>query len=71
MVRTAVFKKSNFVSMKIAVVNYNTFQGRKGSRNSGIVLKVPWGQIGSPGEWYHWIGLEKDINRYRFLIFYL
>jgi hypothetical protein len=20
-------------------------------------------------EWYHWIGLEKDINRYRFLIF--
>jgi hypothetical protein len=27
------------------------------------------GQIGSAWEWYHWIGLEKDINRYRFLIF--
>ncbi len=32
-------------------------------------LKVPSGQIGSTWEWYHWIGLEKDINRYRFLIF--
>jgi hypothetical protein len=28
------------------------------------------GQIGSAWEWwYHWIGLEKDINRYIFLIF--
>ncbi len=27
------------------------------------------GQIGSTSEWYLWIGLEKDINRYRFLIF--
>jgi hypothetical protein len=34
------------------------------------VLKVPSGQIGSAWEWYHWIGLEKDINRYRFLIYY-
>ncbi len=32
-------------------------------------LKVPSGQIGSVWEWYHWIGLEKDINRYRFLFF--
>ncbi len=31
------------------------------------VLKVPSGQIGSAWEWYHWIGLEKDINRYSFL----
>jgi hypothetical protein len=27
------------------------------------------GQIGSAWEWYHWIGLEKDINCYRFLFF--
>ena len=33
------------------------------------LLKVPSGQIGSTWEWYHWISLEKDINRYRFLIF--
>jgi hypothetical protein len=32
-------------------------------------LKVPSGQIGSASEWYHWKGLEEDINRYRFLIF--
>ncbi len=29
-------------------------------------LKVPSGQIGSAWEWYYWIGLQKDINRYRF-----
>ncbi len=34
-----------------------------------ITLKVPSGQIGSASEWYHWKGLEEDINRYRFLIF--
>ncbi len=34
-----------------------------------MASKVPSGQIGSAWEWYHWIGLEKDINRYRFLIF--
>ncbi len=34
-----------------------------------MFLKVPSGQIGSAWEWYHWIGLEKDINCYRFLIF--
>jgi hypothetical protein len=34
-----------------------------------VALKVPSGQIGSAGEWYHWIGLEKDINRYMFFIF--
>ncbi len=28
------------------------------------VLKVPSGQIGSAWEWYHWIGIKKDINRY-------
>ncbi len=33
------------------------------------LLKVPSGQIGSAWESYHWIGLEKDINRHRFLIF--
>ncbi len=32
-------------------------------------LKVPSGQIESTWEWYHWIGLEKDINRYRFFNF--
>ncbi len=32
-------------------------------------LKVPSGQIGSAWEWYHWIALQKDINRYMFLIF--
>jgi hypothetical protein len=35
----------------------------------GIAVAVPSGQIGSTGEWYHWIGLEKNINHYRFLIF--
>jgi len=34
------------------------------------MLKVPSGQIGSAWEWYHWKALEKDINRYMFLIFY-
>ncbi len=33
-------------------------------------LKVPSGHIGPAWEWHHWIGLEKDINRYRFFIFY-
>ncbi len=33
-------------------------------------LMVPSDQIGSAWEWYHWIGLEKDINLYRFLIFW-
>ncbi len=32
-------------------------------------LKVPSCQIGSTGKWYHWIDLEKDINRYRFFDF--
>ncbi len=31
-------------------------------------LKVPSGQIRSAWEWCLWIGLEKDINRYRFFI---
>ncbi len=29
-----------------------------------IYLKVTSGQIGSVWEWYHWMDLEKDINRY-------
>jgi hypothetical protein len=29
-------------------------------------LEVPSIQIGSTCEWYNWIGLEKDINHYRF-----
>ncbi len=33
-------------------------------------FKVQYSQIGSASEWYHWKGLEKDINRYRFFIFY-
>jgi hypothetical protein len=33
-----------------------------------LPLKVPSGQIGSALEYYHWIGLEKDINRYMLLI---
>jgi hypothetical protein len=37
--------------------------------NKRIGLKVPSGQIGSAREWYHWIELEKDINRYRFFYF--
>jgi hypothetical protein len=36
-----------------------------------MTLKIPSGQIGSAREWYHWIGLEKDMNRYRFLILIL
>ncbi len=36
----------------------------------GTLLKVPSGQIGSKWEWYHWKALEKDINSYKFLIFY-
>ena len=36
-----------------------------------VVLKVLSGQIGSTWEWYHWIGLEKDINRRRFYIFFI
>ncbi len=39
------------------------------SNDRSIPLKVPSGQIGSAWEWYHWIGLWKDINRYMFLIF--
>ncbi len=35
-----------------------------------MILKVPSGQIESAWEWYHWIGLQKDIDRYRFFIFY-
>ncbi len=34
-------------------------------------LKVPSGQIGSAREWYHWIGLEKKINRYMFFYFFI
>ncbi len=33
------------------------------------LLQVPCGQIGSAWEWYHWIGLKKVLNGYRFLIF--
>jgi hypothetical protein len=33
-------------------------------------LQVPSSQNGSAWEWYHWIGLEKEINCYRFLILY-
>ncbi len=33
-------------------------------------LKILSGQIGSAWEWYHWIGLEKDINRYGFIFYF-
>jgi hypothetical protein len=33
-------------------------------------FKVPFGQIGSAWEWHHWIGLEKNINRYMFFDFF-
>jgi hypothetical protein len=36
-----------------------------------MFIKVPSGQTGSAWEWYHWIGLEKEINRNRFLFFIL
>jgi hypothetical protein len=40
-----------------------------GGNKRPVWLKVPSGQIGSKWEWYHWKALEKDINRYMFLIF--
>ncbi len=39
------------------------------SQDENQALKVQSGQIGSAWEWYHWIGLEKDIIHYR-LFFY-
>jgi hypothetical protein len=33
-------------------------------------LKGPSDQIRSSQEWYHWIGLNSDIPRHRFFIFY-
>jgi hypothetical protein len=41
----------------------------KSQEKESFCLDVPSGQIGSARECYHWIGLEKDINRYMFLIF--
>ncbi len=35
-----------------------------------MYFKAPVRPEWSTWEWYHWIGLEKDINRYRFLIFW-
>ncbi len=43
--------------------------GQKGLPQWGRGLKVLSSQIGSSWEWFHWIGSEKDINRYMFLIF--
>ncbi len=37
---------------------------------SVLYLNVLSGQIGYALGWYHWIGLEKDINRYRFFVFW-
>ncbi len=34
-----------------------------------IFLKGPFGWISSAREWYQWIGLSKDMPRYRFLTF--
>ncbi len=33
------------------------------------ILKVKFSQIGPAWGWHHWIGLDKDINRYRLLNF--
>ncbi len=40
-------------------------------KKPGILAKIKGtvGQIVSAREWYHLIGLKKDINRYMFLIF--
>ncbi len=34
-------------------------------------LKVLSGQSGSAWEWYHWIGLKKDTNRYTYVFDFL
>ncbi len=49
-------------------------KSKEKERNPGSLslgLKVPSGQIGSTWEWYHCIGLEKNINRYWFFNFTL
>ncbi len=43
----------------------------KNIKREKCVLRVPSGQIWSAWDWYHWIGLEKEINRYRFWIFFI
>jgi hypothetical protein len=37
--------------------------------NNKLTLKGTTGQIRSAREWSQWIGLSKDMPRYRFLIF--
>jgi hypothetical protein len=39
------------------------------NQNFVEIQGIPSGQIRAAREWYHWIRLEKDINRNRFLIF--
>ncbi len=48
----------------------DSWKNQKQKSCDTVLLKVPSGQIGFAWEWYHWISLEKDINRYRFSIFY-
>ncbi len=45
--------------------------GCRAAKRSMDVLQVPSGQIGYAWEWYHWIGLEKDINSYKFFNFFI
>ncbi len=35
-----------------------------------LYLKIPSGQIGSAWEGYHWIGVDKNIDLYRFFLFF-
>ncbi len=50
--------------------SFSTLRGSSSELNEpNLTLQVPSGQIGSKWEWYHWKALEKDINRYMFLIF--
>ncbi len=51
------------------IFNSSTYLKTSKTPCDSVPLKVPSGQIGSAWEWYHWIGLDKDINRYRFLFF--
>ncbi len=48
----------------------NLRHGTTISQDDHRFLSVPSGLIESTWEWLHWIGLEKDISRYRFLIFF-
>jgi hypothetical protein len=64
----------NFLKILLLLATFHCSHCMKQISEEGkpftLSLKVPSGQIRSAWECYYWIGLEKDINRYRFLIFY-